>query len=113
MRKYSNTICLTLVLAVWLLLIVGCDNQAVKKNQTAETTAKITSTKGTGCGSSGMKVRFEYTVNGKVLENLTCHPSYRQAKEDGLVENAQATACYDPSNPEDSVVIPTGYRCGQ
>jgi hypothetical protein len=112
MRKYSKTISVILVIAMQLALITGCEKTFVKKNHTAETTARITSTKGTGCGSSGRKVTFEYTVNGKVLENLTCHSSL-QANAEGLVENAQATACYDPSNPEDSVVIPTGYRCGQ
>jgi hypothetical protein len=58
MRKYSKTISVILVIAMQLALITGCEKTFVKKNHTAETTARITSTKGTGCGSSVGKLRL-------------------------------------------------------
>lgn len=111
MGKYSNTICLILVVAASLLLISACSSKTFKKNHTAETGARITSI-GTGCGSSRTVVEFVYTVNGKNLENWTCY-HHTSDMRSGFKVNGQATACYDPSDPKDSSVIPKGYRCGQ
>ncbi len=108
MEKYSSTICLILVFAVWLLLILGCQ-QTWKENHTAETEATITSI-GTGCGDTSTVVKFTYTVNNRRLENWTCY-SHSRIMNAGFKVNDKAKACYDPSNPEDSSVMSTRYQC--
>lgn len=107
MRKYITIIRLILVLAVSLSLI-NC-SKTFKETHTSETEAIITSV-GTGCGSSHTVVKFKYNVNGAPLESWTCYNSLG-FRESGLAVNKKAIACYDPSDPEDSSVIPIGYRC--
>lgn len=109
MKNYSNLISLILVFALWLGLL-GCGGQDIKKNHTTETPAIVTSM-GMGCGSGNTVVHFTYTVNGESLENWTCYGE-KQAKDYGFTVNGTAKACYDPTKPKDSSVIPTGYRCG-
>ena len=97
-------------IALVIVLIFVSSNNSFKNNHTAETTATITST-GTGCGSGKTVVRFKYTVNDTLLENWTCYDQLQIMKAEFKV-NSPATACYDPSNPKDSSVVPIGYRCG-
>ena len=110
MKNYTNLIGLIAVFALWFGLVLGCKN-SIKKNHTADTPAKVTSM-GLGCGKNNTVVRFTYTVNGESHENWTCYGD-SQAKNYGFTVNGQAKACYDPSKPKDSSVIPTSYRCGQ
>ena len=97
-------------IALVIALIFVYSSNTFKKNHTAETTAIITST-GTGCGSGKTVVHFKYTVNNTLFENWTCYDQLQIMKADFKI-NSQATACYDPSNPKDSSVVPIGYRCG-
>lgn len=102
-----------LLLLGGIALVVSLILITVNKSnrRTAQTTAIITSATGTGCGSGKTVVRFKYTVNGKLLENWTCYDQIQIMKAKFTL-NSQATACYNPSDPADSSVIPAQYRCG-
>jgi hypothetical protein len=108
-------------------IIVSIVNLACSSKLTAETPAQITrvvldrdtKTKKRKTSSNKTKrktttayeteIDYRYTVNGKTYDGY--------AEKDGDVQKdfpsgGQAVVCYNPANPEESDVFPTGQKCG-
>ncbi len=104
MKSYSNLISLTIVFAIWLGLVIGCNK---KKNYSAQAPAVVAQTiRNPAKNSYDYRVEFRYTVNGRTYTEFNLQKTNYAA-------GTQGKACYIPSDPQEAYFALPNEVCGQ